>query len=79
MAAFARFHRLYGAPTVSKGPWDFKLTNVKRLCKAVRAEGVEIGRVEFDKATGNIVVYPEKGEPQVDENPLIERLRKVKP
>jgi hypothetical protein len=45
---------------VSKKPSEFRETNVKRLCRAVRAAGNEISCVEFDKATGNIRVYPGK-------------------
>jgi hypothetical protein len=52
---------------VSKAPSDFKQTNVKRLCRAVLAAGIPIGRVEYDKASGNINVYPAKpGEKPID-------------
>jgi hypothetical protein len=44
---------------MSKAPSSFKEVNVKRLCRAVRAAGIPIGRVALDKATGNINVYPD--------------------
>jgi hypothetical protein len=45
---------------MSRAPSDFRETNAKRLVRAVRAAGLEIQRVEFDKATGNVQVYPGK-------------------
>jgi hypothetical protein len=43
---------------VSASPSDFKVTTVRRLVEAVRGAGLEIGRIEFNKAAGTIVVVP---------------------
>jgi hypothetical protein len=50
---------------VSKGPSDFKETNVKRMCRAVLAAGLKIARIEYDRNSRKVVVYPENGEAQV--------------
>jgi hypothetical protein len=39
-----------------RGPRAFKQRDVTRVMRAVKAAGVDIGRVEVDLATGKIVI-----------------------
>jgi len=54
---------------MSRGPHSFKQGDVTRAIKAVRAAGVEVLRVEVDKAGKIVVVTAGKGENQAPTEP----------
>jgi hypothetical protein len=47
---------------MSKAPSLFRETDLKRAVRGVAAAGLPVQRVEIDKLTGNITVYPGKPE-----------------
>lgn len=42
-------------------PSPFRSSEVKQVVKAVLAGGMDVGRVEFDPATGKLVVFSNQG------------------
>ena len=42
-------------------PSPFRSSDIKLAVKAVRAGGMDVGRVEFDPATGKIVIFSNQG------------------
>jgi len=54
---------------MGRGPCTFRPSDVTRAVKAVVAAGVEVARVEVDKA-GKIVIIAGKGGPEVLANDL---------
>jgi hypothetical protein len=52
---------------MSRGPRTFRQGDLTRVVKAVRAAGVEVARVEVDKAGRIVVVTAKEGENQPPE------------
>jgi hypothetical protein len=52
-----RLKKRLGASQMSKGPSDFKLTNVKRAFTAAKMAGVDVARVEV-ATNGTISIIP---------------------
>lgn len=42
-----------------RSPCNFRESDVRRVVKAARSSGIEIGRVEIDSINGRIAIFPQ--------------------
>jgi hypothetical protein len=53
---------------MSKGPSTFRQTDVKRAIRAAESAGKKVDRVEIDRDGKIVVLFPDNGETNTDDN-----------